>query len=185
MRAFLALPVRPPADRPVAALVDGLRARVAGVCWVSTATTHVTLHFFADLPTERLASVVGAVGESLSDQPAAVLRPRELGSFPAGRRARVLWLGVEDSAALNLLAARVQSAVASCGFAPEERPFRAHVTLGRPGPRFDRAAWLSELERQPGIPEFIADRVVLYESRGGHHEREVFALDAPSRAAVP
>lgn len=182
MRAFLAVPVRPPADRPVAALVEGLSQRIAGVRWVSTATTHVTLHFFADLPPDRVAPLVGAVGEAVSAQPAFVLRLSGLGSFPPGRRARVLWVGCEDSRPLALLAASVRAAVSSCGFALDEHPFRAHVTLGRPGPRFAALAWLPELERQPSLPEFLADRVVLYESRGGHHEREVFAL-AASRPA--
>jgi 2'-5' RNA ligase len=89
----------------------------------------------------------------------------------------VVWLGVQvDTGALAQLAADVQGAVGECGFDLEERAFRPHITLGRPGPRFDAAAWLAVLEA--GVPpaRFTADRVVLYESRGGHHVREVFRL---------
>jgi RNA 2',3'-cyclic 3'-phosphodiesterase len=185
VRAFLAVPVRPPADRPVRDLVEALRTRVAGVRWVDTTTTHVTLHFFAELPQSRVAQVVGEVRSAVSPAAPFPLRPGGAGSFPSGARARVLWLGLgQDSLALAELAAAVQAAVAGCGFEVDRRPFRAHITLGRPGPRFDSLAWAEQLAEIPSFPEFVADRVVLYESREGHHVREVFPLGAGPAWAV-
>jgi 2'-5' RNA ligase len=144
---------------------------VAGVAWVDTATTHITLHFFADLPAERLEAVVRSVGSAVRGLAPFSLRPGGLGSFGGGRP-RVLWLGlVEEPAALAALAARVQAAVAGCGFDVDPRPFRPHVTLGRPRPRFDLHAWHQELAEPVELPTFIADQVVLYESRDGHHVR--------------
>ena len=193
MRAFLAVPVRPPADRPVRDLIEGMRRRVAGVRWVDTTTTHITLHFFAELPADSIPAVVAAVSSAAAGHRPFSLHLGELGSFPpttpteAGRRARpphVLWLGLgEASPALNTLAADVQAGVAACGFELDRRPFRAHVTLGRPAPRFDAGAWRAELEAAPEFPVFIADRVVLFESRDGHHVREVMALGAGAKAA--
>ena len=59
----------------------------------------------------------------------------------------MLWVGLHDQAdALAGLAARVQAAVGGCGFEVDPRPFQPHVTLGRPGPRFDLQAWRRELE---------------------------------------
>jgi 2'-5' RNA ligase len=50
--------------------------------------------------------------------------------FPP-RRPRVIALEVVPEAALAALAAAVERGVVAAGFAREERPFRAHLTLGR------------------------------------------------------
>lgn len=177
MRAFLAVPVRPPAHREVAELVERLSALVPGVRWVDTATVHVTLHFFADLPAERLAAVTEAVGRATAGQPAIPLRLEAPGSFGAGAHTRVLWLGVAESPALLELAVGVRGAVAECGFDLEGRPFHPHVTLGRPGRHFDPTAWRAAAAAPTALPAFVADRVVLYESRDGHHVRATFPLE--------
>ncbi len=177
MRSFLAVAVRPPAQQPVAELIEALRGRVAGVRWVDTATTHITLHFFADLPADRLGQVAEAVRSAVEPVAAFPLRLGGLGSFPSASRARVLWLGLaEEAPALGSLAAAVQGAVAGCGFELDGRPFHPHITLGRPGPRFDRAAWRWELGGSHPFPVFLAARVTLFESHGGHHAREYFSL---------
>lgn len=173
MRAFLAVPVGPPAHDPLAARIEALRQRVAGVRWVDLATTHVTLHFFADLPAERVGAVVAAVRPVAARQAPFTLQPDRLGSFPGGPRARVLWVGLGGQTdALAGLAVRVQASVAGCGFELDPRPFQAHVTLGRPGPRFDLQAWRQELAEPVDLPPFTASEVILYESRDGHHVRE-------------
>ena len=149
--------------------------------WVDTETTHVTLHFFAELPPDRVEAVTQAVTD-----PAAGVAPFPVllggfGSFPGGARARVLWLGLaEESEPLLQLAELVHSAVAGSGFEVDRRPFRPHITLGRPGPRFDFAAWKRELAMPSSLPVFTADQVVLYESRGGHHVRERIPLGRQS-----
>lgn len=48
------------------------------------------------------------------------------------QRARVLWAGItEGQQPLQALAQAVEEAMQACGFAPEDRPFRGHLTLGR------------------------------------------------------
>ena len=156
----------------LAAQVERLRPRVAGVRWVETATTHITLHFFAELPVDRMGGVLDAVGAAMAREQPFTLRLDGLGSFPGGARARVLWIGLgEESAALAGLSAAVRAAVARCGFDVDPRPFRPHATIGRPTPRFDLLAWRSEVVAPVGLPAFTADQIVLYESRNGYHVR--------------
>ena len=54
------------------------------------------------------------------------MRPKD----PA-RRPRVIALEVGPEAELCELAAAVERGTEACGFEPEDRPFRAHLTLGR------------------------------------------------------
>ncbi len=140
--------------------------------WVDTATTHITLHFFAELALDRMDELVEAVGDAVVREQPFPLQLGGLGSFPGGARARVLWAGlVEESLTLAGLAARVRAAVAGCGYEVDSRPFRPHVTLGRPTPRFDLAGWRSEVAVPFILPAFTADQVVLYESHNGYHVR--------------
>ena len=112
LRAFLAVPVGRPASGLLAAHVEKLRPRVAGVRWVDTATTHIKLHFFAELALDRMDELVEAVGDAVVREQPFPLQLGGLGSFPGGARARVLWAGlVEESLTLAGLAARVRAAV--------------------------------------------------------------------------
>jgi 2'-5' RNA ligase len=174
LRAFLAVPVGPPAHGLLAAHVERLRQRVAGVRWVDTGTTHITLHFFAELPLDRMDGLLQTVGAAAAREQPFTLRLGGLGSFPGGARARVLWIGlVEESAALARVVAAVGAAVARCGFEVDPRAFRPHVTLGRPAPHFDLSGWRSERAAPVELPAFVADQIVLYESRNGYHVREL------------
>jgi 2'-5' RNA ligase len=61
-----------------------------------------------------------------------------LGAFPNPKRATVLWVGVsrgEDE--LCELALTTEEAAQAAGLAPEERPFRPHLTLSRIRPQVD------------------------------------------------
>jgi 2'-5' RNA ligase len=157
----------------LAAHVDRLRGQVAGVRWVDTGTTHITVHFFAELPLDRMDGLIQAVGAAAARVQPFTLRLGGLGSFPGGARARVLWMGLrEESVALTGLGATVRAAVARCGFEVDPRAFRPHVTLGRPTPRFDLGGWRSQLAVPVELPVFTADQVALYESRNGYHVRE-------------
>ena len=55
-----------------------------------------------------------------------------LGTFPNARNPRVIWAGVSgDIDALSDLHSRAERVATDLGWAPERRPFRPHLTLGR------------------------------------------------------
>jgi 2'-5' RNA ligase len=73
----------------------------------------------------------------------------EMGSFPNGNRANVLWLAVEDRTQGLVRLNRITEEVCrEAGLPPEERPFAAHLTLSRMRP-----------------PESVADLVESYDAQ--------------------
>jgi len=101
--------------------------------WVEVENLHITLKFLGAVP-------VGRVGEALEvGRKAAKLgRVAELslggiGAFPSLRNVRVLWVGVGGEVeVLAQVAAELERLSAEAGLAPpEDRPFRAHLTIGR------------------------------------------------------
>jgi 2'-5' RNA ligase len=134
VRCFVAIPL--PADvRVQAAVVQAALRRnapAADVRWTAPASLHVTLRFLGDVAADRLPAVCEVVLAAAAAVPPPPLALAGVGAFPSPRRARALWLGVQDdTGSLVRVAEALERGIRALGFAPEERPFTAHVTLGR------------------------------------------------------
>jgi 2'-5' RNA ligase len=132
----------------LAAEVERLRPVARDVAWVGPDSFHLTLKVLGGVEPDRLDAVGGALGRAVAGHRAFELAVRGLGAFPSPTRPRVLWAGLAEGAeAMAALAARVDEALVTLGFARETRAFSAHVTLGRV--RTPRAA-------DPGLAEALA-----------------------------
>jgi RNA 2',3'-cyclic 3'-phosphodiesterase len=139
---------------------------------------HLTLHFFAELPEERVGAVVEALQEAARGLERFALELRGLGAFPTAERPRVLWVGVgEGEAHLRELYGRVERALAARGLPGETRPFAPHVTLFRvrsPASR-ERAAELLGAHASRSYGRVPIEEVVLFASHvspaGAEHRR--------------
>jgi RNA 2',3'-cyclic 3'-phosphodiesterase len=126
MRLFFALW---PGERVRASLahVAGALASLADGKPVSGAKIHLTLAFLGEIESERLVAVRDAARQARASRFELVLD--EAGSF---RKAGVAWAGPSHvPAALADLQSSLDLALRARGFALEDRPFAAHVTLTR------------------------------------------------------
>jgi 2'-5' RNA ligase len=102
------------------------------VAWVARHNVHLTLKFLGAVEAARRDAVARALADAAAGCSCFDLTVRGLGAFPTSTRPRVLWAGLDEGAApAAALARRVDQALVALGFAPEPRPFAAHVTLGR------------------------------------------------------
>src|SRR5712692_8841210 len=181
IRAFLALNFSVAVTRRIFEEVERRRERVqaAGlrVAWVPAANLHLTLKFLGTVPEESLEAVADWLRRRLLEHAPVEVSARGLGAFPSLDRPRVLWAGVDGGEPLARLAAEVEAATVGLGFDPEDRPFHAHVTVGRV--KSDGAA-ASFRELWSVEAEFGASKmteVVLYESRTRSDGAEYLARD--------
>lgn len=135
-RLFVALDPPDAVRRRVAALQAELRraagAAAAAVRWVEPANVHVTLQFLGAVPAERVAAVLAALAAAAAAARPLALEVKGAGAFPSARRARVVWLALGgETPPLAALAAEVGRRLAPLGYAPEDRPFSPHLTVGR------------------------------------------------------
>lgn len=198
-RLFVAVPIPAEAVRAVSALVEGVRAAdgaaIVGpirrgsndVRWVRLDGLHVTLRFLGPTPDEKVDAVGRAVRTVAAASAPFDVRLAGAGAFPTPDRPRALWLGVDDGATdLGDLAARLDAELAPMGWPPDERPFRAHLTLARSdgvraGPRLARR--LIAAAHGFSAP-WRATTMVLFESRtGGGPARYVPLVEAPLTGA--
>ena len=135
LRLFVA--VWPDADtrHQLAGVLERLRQPGADVKWVSPENLHLTLRFLGDVDAARVPDLEACLAGALTPAAPFAVRYEELGTFPPRGSARVIWAGVAEGAReLAALAVRVEKALLTGRFlsSPEKRPFRAHLTLGRP-----------------------------------------------------
>ncbi len=94
---------------------------------VAFGNLHITLFFLGHVERERRKCL-----ESMADEvkcPPFTLRMGQLGWWP---RPRVLWVAPpETPEALRTLVALLGKGCDDCGFQPDKRPYKAHVTLAR------------------------------------------------------
>jgi 2'-5' RNA ligase len=142
IRAFFAVDLDGAVRRAASEVAHALRVAPGGdrVRWVRPEGLHVTLRFLGNIETGQIPPLLQTVREQI-----AGLRPFriQLGAahpFPSARRPHVVVLEVAPAEPLAELAEAVERGVVAAGFAPEPRPFRAHLTLGRVrGRRFPSA----------------------------------------------
>ncbi|MCY3600826.1 MAG: RNA 2',3'-cyclic phosphodiesterase [Gemmatimonadetes bacterium] len=107
-----------------------LRA-LEGVRPVRAEQLHLTLRFIGEVDAGLETPLAREIAAATAERRGFSIRLRRAGVFPSHRRARVLWVGVEETPALAALQRSVEEAVVRVGVAPEPRPFRPHVTVGR------------------------------------------------------
>jgi 2'-5' RNA ligase len=179
MRLFAALPVTGEAEGELRTLLARYRGMDWPVKWVRDEGLHVTVRFLGEVAEGRAPQVRERLRAAVAGTPPLSFSATELGAFPTLSRARVLWAGYESEPALELLVHSVEQAMTRLGFPGEAKTFRPHVTLGRirDGARLPREGFgaLAE-ERLAG--GFVAERLVLYESRTGAGGSRYLNLDS-------
>lgn len=147
VRTFVAVEIADAVRAELERLQKRLRRLNGHVGWVAPANLHITLAFLGDTPRTELPLLQDALDAAVSRASAFPFAVTGTGFFGSPRAPKVVWCGVGDGAdALMALqrtvAARLGAAVAH----REDKPFHAHVTLGRVRSKRGAAELLAGLE---------------------------------------
>lgn len=134
IRAFIAIEM-PTAVRAELGLVADVLAGQAperSVRWVKPELLHLTLRFLGDTAVAKLPAITTALDQVGRQAVRFTLHLGKPGCFPNPQRPRVIWVGLDgDKKPLLALKQALDRALMPLGWAVEERPFQAHLTLGR------------------------------------------------------
>jgi 2'-5' RNA ligase len=132
VRTFIALDLDPEVKRAISDFQRKLRRLgPPSVSWTKEGGMHLTLKFLGEIDDPRAAECREKLAQVAGSTAAFSVSVRGTGTFPPGRRPRVLWVGIPPTPDLARLQARVEDAAEELGFPREERPFHPHLTLGR------------------------------------------------------
>ncbi len=149
LRAFIAVPLDASVQGHVQEWIRVLRELPGGdvVRWVRPENLHMTLRFLGNIELRVVPDLAASVREEIAGLAPFQAEVGEVRIFPSAKRPRVMVLDMGPATALVQLASAVERGVQRAGFDAEERPFRAHLTLGRVAGRSGRG-------RRPSHAEF-------------------------------
>ncbi len=133
LRLFVALPLDPSVRRALAEVQARWRKAGLRAAWTPPPNLHLTLLFLGDTFAARLPALRAALDAAAAGIPPFRFEVRGLGSFGGARAPRVLWAGIpHPPPELARLAGAVGTAFEGARPPGPPRPFRPHITLGRP-----------------------------------------------------
>jgi len=133
MRTFVAIELDEATRRKLSAAVERLRRAAGDVKWVDAHGAHMTLKFIGDIEDKDLPAAVAALRAAAARSRPFVMRVHGISGFPPRGRPRVIHAPAEEpTGTLLALAEAVEEALFDAiSVEPEDRSFKAHVTLGR------------------------------------------------------
>ena len=114
---------------------------------VPSANHHLTLAFLGSVAEERVADVRAVGQEVAQSMPRATLIDVVLERLAHWRKPEIVVAEADAPVPAVAFAQALKDALTAAGFAPDLKPFRAHVTLARkvsrasPGLRMDSVRW--------------------------------------------
>jgi 2'-5' RNA ligase len=126
MRLFIAIPLAESVEAKLKRLTAGLRPAAPDLRWSHPESWHITLQFLGNTTEEQYECLMPRLSE-LKASPIAI----DFDGLGVFEHAGVFILKVAPTPALPALQKKVVAATQPCGFEPEDRPYRPHITLAR------------------------------------------------------
>lgn len=131
-RCFIAIDLPQQVKDELGEIQHKLSSWPVRVKWVEKQNFHITLKFLGDVALNRVDEVEAALKKVTAAHLKSRLSLGGLGAFPNLKRPKVIWVGVKDfDNKLYDIWADTEKELVNRGFAPEPKPFAAHLTLGR------------------------------------------------------
>jgi len=132
MRTFIAIDLNEENKAALTKLQDELKQTKADVKWVEPENTHLTLKFLGEISEKQADQIKQVLDKISSDCKPFELSLSDIGAFPELDYPRVIWVGIEKGKKeVEEAAKKIEEELGKLGFANEERPFAAHLTIGR------------------------------------------------------
>lgn len=133
VRIFIAVSLPEEIHDNLSMISDQLKRSIGDgvVGWVKPASIHLTLKFLGEIPAGDIVRLKTGLESPVALHTSFPVTVQKVGVFPNLHRPRVIWAGLNDSKALVALYDTVETVMRELGYDSEERPFSAHLTLGR------------------------------------------------------
>lgn len=132
IRAFVAVLISDDLKRKIGIVQEDFKITAPKVKWVTPDNFHVTMKFLGDIETDQIEQISAKLADAAMSVEPFELELAGVGAFPNNKRPRTVWAGISSGAErLEILARNIDEQLEELGFPKEDRPFRAHVTIGR------------------------------------------------------
>ena len=109
-----------------------IASRKANVRWITPENIHLTMKFIGEVEEFLIPSIGDALSEIALKHQQFQMNTVGIGAFPKGGQPRIIYAGVNIGVKnLMVLNEDLDTRLSALGIAPEQRPFKAHLTIGR------------------------------------------------------
>jgi 2'-5' RNA ligase len=172
IRTFVAIELPGELKQDVDKLIVGLKPFGPEVRWVRAANLHLTLRFLGDIEQSEVPALEEHIKQNIVGLQPFPLKLAGLGCFPNMRRPRVVWIGTDVSGdiggtmdSLQALAESVEKSCIEAGFGKSDKPFSAHLTIGRIKEPRGLEPLIGRLETiEFASPDFTVEQVIIFKS---------------------
>ena len=133
------------------------------ILWTPHDNWHITLHFLGETSAGKIPEIIQRLQKVCETSVPFKLKISDFGAFPDPHEARVVWMGVQRSQALLDLQSSIENSLSQMGFAPEDRDYWPHLTIGRLRNHKNIVDALSPVVRKK-VGAFSVTDIRLYES---------------------
>lgn len=166
-RLFIAVKIAEDLGKNLVEVQKQLQKIVSEVKWTREDQFHITLKFLGEVPSSRVQEIAEQLLRVGQKTQPFEIELKGAGAFPNPFKPRVLWVGLErGEEEMTHLAQAVDQALQTLGFAPEDRPFKAHLTLGRPRVVKENLKLAQALQNLEALPlgRMRVNTLILYRS---------------------
>jgi 2'-5' RNA ligase len=170
IRTFVAIRFPPEVQENLGQALESMHAgEIKIVRWVDASRMHLTLKFIGEVDPARITPIRSQVEESCRQVGPFDIQLGGLGVFPNMTKPRIVWVGVQAPPQLFDLQKDIEARLSKIGYAPEERGFSAHITLGRLRDEFrpaemERLVEVLQTTKMEQVARFTAAAVTIYRS---------------------
>ena len=134
VRVFFAIDLSDNMKARLADYIDSLKklSKTKQIRWSRPENLHITLQFLADVQGQHIDNMIQQVQKAIAEttKPFTIML-RSIHLYPDPHRPRVLVVDIAPQDILANLSQMIGGAIQKAGYEIEERPFRAHMTIGR------------------------------------------------------
>lgn len=138
MRTFIAIELPAVAQKLLQTWQNQLQQQLSRdgladvIRWTASANIHLTLRFLGETNESQCSRLYHSLTTLVQPVAAFHLWLNVIGCFPNWRAPNIIWVGIGgETERLGQLQAQIERMVQQAGFAPEPKPFRPHLTIGR------------------------------------------------------
>lgn len=121
-----------PVRRAVKEFTDRIKKELPRMKWVEPENLHITLRFVGEVDEFRVPVIRSAAREASETTGKFDISLGCVGAFPNPRKARILWLGLDDGSRESVfLFSSLEKKLVKAGFEAERKRYHPHITLAR------------------------------------------------------
>lgn len=128
-RGFIAIEIK--LEPIIAEFISQIKKTDANVKLVEPENMHLTLKFLGETDEENIPEIGQIMEESVKDVKSFNIEIKGSGVFPNQNYLRVIWLGIQNSEQIKIIAEKIDKKLTGLGFKKEKRDFSPHLTIAR------------------------------------------------------